>query len=280
MTKKVLILGAKGMLGQALARVFSDADLSLWDLNQLDITDQQQVEQKILSLQPQIIINAAAYTDVDGCETNEDLAVRVNGLAVGYLASVAKHLGAILVHYSTDYVFDGQNSAGYKESDPTNPVNAYGRTKLRGEQELTKKGEKYYLIRTAWLYGPGGKNFVDTILTKAKSSDKLKVVNDQFGKPTYTLDLAQATRNIVEQNQPFGIYHITNQAPASGITWYEFAQAAVKLKNLSAEIEPCSTEEFPRPAQRPKYSMLINTKIKPMREWQEALNDYLKYNYE
>jgi len=263
------------MLGRALSSVFSDYDLTLWDMADVDITDREILEQKVFTLRPELIINAAAYTDVDGCEENEDSAVQVNGLAIGYLAAIAKKIGSILVHYSTDYVFDGKDKDGYAEDAKPNPVNAYGRSKLRGEEELVKKGDKYYLLRTSWLYGDNGKNFIETILTKAVESDNLRVVDDQFGKPTYTLDLAQKTREIIEQGKPFGIYHVTNETKAGGISWYEFAQAAIRLKGLAAQVEPCATEEFPRPAKRPQYSALVNTKLEPMRGWEEALKEYL-----
>lgn len=276
MSKKVLILGAKGMLGTALSSVFSDYELTLWDIEDIDIADKEMVEQKILSLQPEIIINAAAYTDVDGCEDNEDLAIKVNGIAVGYLASAVNQTKAILIHYSTDYVFDGKNPKGYNESAKPKPINAYGHSKLRGEQELLELANQYYLIRSSWLYGSNGKNFVDTILTKAASSDKLQVVNDQFGKPTYTVDLAQATLGLINHNEPFGIYHITNETPDDGITWYELAKKAVEIKDLDCKIGPCRTEQFPRPARRPEYSMLVNTKLEPLPDWQTSLEKYLE----
>ena len=273
--KKVLILGARGMLGQALGREFSSYQPVCWDKSDLDITDKERVEEKLLQLRPEIIINAAAYTDVDAAETNEDLAILINGLAVGYLAKAAKDIGAVLIHYSTDYVFDGKKKAGYSEDDKPNPINAYGRSKLRGEQELVKNTDKYYLIRSSWLFGPGGKNFVDTILTLAGKQDTIKVVNDQHGKPTYTLDLAKATRGLLESQKPFGIYHITNETPKGGITWYEFARKIVELKGLKIQVVPCKTKDFPRPAQRPEYAELINNQLDPARFLNEALVDYL-----
>ena len=273
--KKVLILGARGMLGQALGREFSSYQPVCWDKSDLDITDKERVEEKLLQLRPEIIINAAAYTDVDAAETNEDLAILINGLAVGYLAKAAKDIGAVLIHYSTDYVFDGKKKAGYSEDDKPNPINAYGRSKLRGEQELVKNTDKYYLIRSSWLFGPGGKNFVDTILTLAGKQDTIKVVNDQHGKPTYTLDLAKATRGLLESQKPFGIYHITNETTKGGITWYEFAKKIIELKGLKTQVVPCATKDFSRPAQRPEYAELINNQLDPARFLNEALVDYL-----
>jgi len=276
MDHKVLILGAKGMLGSALAEVFSDLNPALWDMSEIDITDQKAVDKKLAEFKPTLIINAAAYTDVDGAESNKELADKVNGAAVGYLAETAKKLSAILVHYSTDYVFAGVNKSGYKENEDTAPVNIYGESKLLGEQLLVKNCEMYYLIRSSWLYGSNGKNFIDTILTKAEQKDTLTVVNDQFGKPTYTKDLALATRRLVEQMKPCGIYHITNETHVGGITWYDLAKKAIELKNIKTNVVPCSSAEFPRPAKRPAYSALINTKLEPTRSWEESLEEYLK----
>jgi len=273
---KILILGAKGMLGQALAEVYKDKNPILWDKADLDITDEAKVRNKLSDLKPTLIINAAAYTDVDGAEANQDLAMSVNGQAVGYLAKTAKNLSAILVHFSTDYVFDGENKAGYKEDDKPNPLSVYGKSKLLGEQLLQQNCEMYYLIRSSWMFGENSRNFIQEILTKAEQEGSLKVVNDQFGKPTYASDLAKKTRQIVDQMKPCGIYHISNETPEGGITWFDLAKKAVELKGLKAEVLPCSTAEMPRPAKRPKYAALVNTKLESMRSWEDALRDYLK----
>jgi len=276
MAAKVLIIGAAGMLGQALMNAFRDEQPTGWDKTQLDITSQQEVEKKILDLRPEMIINAAAYTDVDGSESKAQLALQVNGEAVGYLAQAAKKIKAILVHYSTDYVFSGNNLSGYEEDAVPEPLNIYGQSKLLGEQLLQANTDKFYLIRTSWLYGSGGKNFVNNILTLAVKQPSLKVVDDQRGKPTFSLDLASATRELVFSQKPFGIYHLANETLAGGITWYEFAKTALELKGLKTPIAPCKTSEFPRPAKRPQYSVLINTKFKLLRNWQEALAEFLK----
>src|SRR3989338_6689702 len=274
--QKVLILGAKGMLGRALAEAFSDLQPVLWDQFDLDITDAEEVREKLLALKPTLILNAAAYTDVDCSEKNIDLAMAVNGTAVGYLAKTAKNLGAILVHYSTDYVFDGAKKEGYKEDDSPNPLSAYGNSKLLGENLLKEKGEMYYLLRASWLFGEGGaKNFVRRILTKAEKERKLKVVADRFGKPTYAKDLAKRTREIIKSQKPCGIYHLTNETPAGGITWFDLAKKAIEIKGLKKKIELCASAEFPQPARRPQYAALINTKLEPMRSWEEALAEYL-----
>jgi dTDP-4-dehydrorhamnose reductase len=280
---KILIIGAKGMFGQELAKVFKDLNPLLWDKEELDITNQKQVEDIIDRNYPlELIINAAAYTDVDAAETNQELAQQVNGQAVGYLAQAASKIGTVLVHYSTDYVFDGQKKQGYQEDDqPINPVNVYGQSKLLGEKLLQVNCQKYYLIRTSGLYGSGGKNFVETILKLAQQKDKLKVVNDQYFKPTYALDLAIETRKLIERKPSFGTYHLTNE----GVTnWCDFAKkicqiyfqlAGIKL----SKIIPCSSKDFPRPARRPSYSILQNTKLPPLRPWREALREYLTHRF-
>ena len=276
MRQKILILGAKGMLGHELAEVFSEQNPILWDREDLDIVGKKDVENKLLEVKPTLIINAAAYTNVDGAETNGDLAVKINGYAVGHLAEVAKNLGAILVHYSTDYVFDGKKKDGYMESDQPNPINVYGQSKFLGEKLLLEKGDMYYLIRSSWIYGKNGKNFVDTILNKALTEEFLSVVNDQFGKPTYAKDLAYATKKLIDQMKPCGIYHLVNETDTGGVSWLDFADLAISIKGLDAEVRPCATKDFPSPTKRPKYGVLINTKFQRLRNWQESLTDYLE----
>lgn len=272
---KILILGAKGMLGHDLVNIFDDYEVFAWDLKVIDITNKKIVQRKILGLKPDIVINAAAYTNVDGCERDKKLCMEVNGYAVGYLALACKTCGAILVHYSTDYVFNGQKKEGYKENDKINPLNTYGESKALGEKELMANTDKYYLIRTSWLYGKHGKNFVDTMLNLALENDTIKVVNDQFGKPTYSKDLAIKTREIIKEKKDFGIYHITNEGTTS---WYEFTKKIFELANVKVKVIPVATKQFPRPAKRPHYSALINTKLPKMRNWEEALKEYLTQN--
>ena len=275
---KILILGAKGMLGQDLAKVLADYDLTLWDREEIDIADQNQVDKKITLLNPQIIINCAAYTAVDDCETHKDLALQVNNQAVGNLALCAKRIGAIFVHISTDYVFSGQNTKGYAEdSQEFGPINFYGESKLSGEKTLKNIGGDYYLIRTSWLYGKNGKNFVETMLKLGSEGKELKVVNDQFGKPTFTVDLAKQILYILSNHLGFGIYHAINETKEGGITWYEFAQKIFELSKLQVKLKPCTSAEFQRPAKRPAHSALINNKLLPLRTWEEALKEYLEF---
>ena len=244
------------MLGTDLRKAFPDA-MALTHRD-VDITDREQVLRVIKERMPEAVINAAAYTNVDGCEDEQELAYSVNGKAPGYIAEACAATGARLVHYSTDYVFDGLKNE-YRESDATNPVNVYGKSKLMGEQHIAGTVKDYRIIRTSWLFGRHGKNFVDTMLTLSKQMDKVKVVNDQVGKPTYTVDLAAKTREVL--GMPPGIYHITNDGVCS---WYEFASAIIP------NTVPCTSEEFPRKAKRPKYSVLVNTKTAPMRHWRRS----------
>ncbi len=314
--KKVLIIGAQGMLGSDLAKVFAPYKPILWGQKDLDITDAEKTREKIVELSPDMVINAAAYTNVPEAEKNQDLANNVNGYAVGYLAGACHLIGATLVHYSTDYVFDGKKEKGYKEDDEGNPISAYGASKYLGEQmlflkesqggvkcpsfahcskiqagrgcdELEEKPKfKYYLIRTSWLYGAKGKNFVDTMLNLAEKGDKLKVVKDQFGKPSSTLDLAKRTWELIESGAPYGVYHLTNEtADEKAVSWYDFA---VKIFEIRAkihktykipEIQGITSAEFADSVKRPVYSMLINTKLSPSRKWEEALEDYLKSKF-
>jgi len=269
---RIFILGANGMLARALINELSDEDLFLGDLPDFDLTKFDDLEEKISALKPEVIINAAAYTNVDGCETDQNVCLEVNGEAVGNLAKIAKKLGSILVHFSTDYVFDGKNKEGYKEDGAVAPLNMYGQSKALGEKLLQKNCEQYYLIRSAWLYGLNGKNFVDTIIDLSTKQQVIKVVNDQVGSPTYAKDLAQAVHQLIVDKKPFGIYHRTNDGKCS---WYDFALAVKKIKNFSAEIEAITTQEMPRPATRPSNSVLINTKLPALRSWQDALTEYL-----
>lgn len=260
-TGDILILGAGGMLGHALQFVIPNA---IAKGRELDIRNKEKVTTFIDDLHPAIVINAAAYTDVDGCEDHREHAMLVNGTALGYLAAACQKVDAVLVHYSTDYVFDG-TQAEYCEDDSPHPINVYGESKLLGEQNVAMEMYDYRIIRTSWLFGPYGRNFVDTMLDLSPKIEQVKVVNDQFGKPTYTIDLALATTGIIVCDP--GIYHVTNDGVCS---WYEFAKAIIP------NAVPCTTAEFPRKAKRPKCSVLTSTKTDSLRHWQEALADYLK----
>ena len=267
---KIVILGANGMLGTALVKTFKYHDVYAFNKIQVDITNKKTVFDKVSKIKPSIVINSAAYTDVDGCEKNKRHAFNVNGNAVKIIAEVCKKNNASMLHISTDYVFDGKKKA-YKENDKINPVNIYGKSKALGEKYLIGTLSNYYLIRTSWLFGKHGKNFVDTILKFAKEKKELKVVNDQFGRPTYTKDLAKKIKEVIEK-KPFGIYHITNNGTC---TWFQFAKKIIEFAKLNTKIKPMTSKQLDRAAKRPKYSVLLNIKLSPLRHWQLALQDYL-----
>lgn len=270
----ILILGAKGMLGHALVQEFEDEEVTAWDREELDITDEQAVGEYLTTLEPDVVINAAAYTNVDGAEDEPDEADAVNGHAVGNLAVTCADADIPLLHVSTDYVFEGTKKEGYSEEDePANPVSAYGRSKLLGETLLKETGKNFWLVRTAWLFGIQGKNFVDSIRERARAESALRVVADQHGSLTYAKDLARALRELIRDRVPYGAYHLVNSGVA---TWADVAEEIVRLLDLRIPIEPISSAEYPAKARRPSWSVLRNTKRPPLRPWQEALADYLR----
>ena len=292
--KKLLLVGSNGMLARAIAAAAPAEYVTTGvDLPEFDVTDQAQVFSLADRLQPDVIINCAAYTDVDGCETEVELAKRVNGTAVGYLAAAAQKTNATLVHISTDYVFDGSKQAPYTEDDSTNPLSVYGHSKLLGEQALLESGlNKYLIVRTSWLYGPGGKNFVETILRLAAEREDLGIVSDQVGSPTYTADLADAIFKLLALSgpestapSPWGIYHFANDGQCS---WHEFACAIItearnhNLPVVTREIRPIQTEEYPLPARRPANSVFDKSKYKyatgaEVPEWRNSLKRYFSF---
>lgn len=269
---KILLLGAKGMLGQDLRGALAEHKLFAFDINDFDITNKEEVRNWIIKIKPNIVINSAAYTDVDECEYNKKLAFDVNGYAVGNLAKICNKVSSSLVHISTDYIFYGKSTKGYKENSKPNPINIYGKSKLLGETLLKKYTKKYFLIRTSWLYGKNGKNFVNTMLDKAKKEKILRVVDDQFGCPTYTKDLAEKISKEIINSKNYGTYHITNSGHCS---WFEFAKEILKLINKKNKIIPISSRELKRPTLRPKISILLNTKLPSLRNWKRALKAYL-----
>jgi dTDP-4-dehydrorhamnose reductase len=247
------------MLAQAfLKKRPGDWDLIETDVDEFDITRDREVERRVHEIRPEIILNCAAFTRVDDCERERELAFSANALGPANLARSAKQTGARLIHFSTDYIFDGEKGAPYLEEDPPNPLNVYGESKLEGEIGIRKELDDHLIIRTQWLYGAGGNHFVKAILKRARETGSLKVVNDQIGSPTWTEDLAAATIELI-QRKCNGTYHVVNSGECS---WYEFAREIVRLAGLKTEIVPCTSDEFPRPARRPKYSVLSTLKLK------------------
>ena len=276
---KVLITGSNGMLGHDLIDVLDGKhELIKTTSKSLDITDEDKVKDYIVNENPDIVINSAAYTDVDGCETNEEIAYKVNGEGVKNLALACKVVDCPLVHISTDYVFNGENNKLWMEDDEVGPISIYGKSKLQGEEAIESILDNFFIIRTSWLYGINGGNFPKTMLELAKTHDTLTVVTDEIGTPTYTLDLAQAIAELIE-TEYYGIYHITNSDYCS---WFDFAKYIFEVKNIDVNVVPVTAEEFARPASRPHYSVLnnsnwVNNGFKPLRSYKEAIKDYLKH---
>lgn len=275
---KILIIGAEGMLGHDLEDVLSiENEINTTTIDTLDITDLEKTIQTVTKINPDVLVHAAAFTDVDGSESNPDLAYKVNALGTRNVAVACQAAESALVYICTDYVFDGNKGDVYYEYDETNPLGVYGRTKLAGEVYLRDILNKFYIVRTSWLYGFHGPNFVTTMLNLAETNDIISVVNDQIGSPTYTVDLARAISELIKK-PAYGIYHITNSEHCS---WYEFAREIFDIAGIEIDLKPVSTEEFPRPAPRPKYSVLENYNWKmegfrPIRSYKEALRDYMK----
>lgn len=277
---RVLITGANGQLGKELKIYFEKE--SLYEViplsrDELDVTNYLNVKLSLQKYRPDIIIHTAAYTQVDQAEIEQDQAFAVNAFGTRNIAVAAEEHKTKLVYISTDYVFDGQKNRPYIEFDILNPQNIYGKSKAGGEEFVRMFSSRYFIVRTSWVYGNHGSNFVKTMLNLAKQKEELSVVNDQVGSPTYTLDLS---RFIIElmQTELYGIYHATNSGVCS---WYEFAQAIFEEMGISIRITPCNTEKFPRPAVRPKYSVLDHMGIRlngltDLRPWREALSEFLR----
>lgn len=287
------------MLGSDFLKVLSgsvDFEMYAFNKEELDIDDKNKTMDIFRQISPDFVINAAAYTAVDACEDEKELAFKLNGEAPGYLAEVCKEQNAILLHISTDYVFDGEKMNGYIENDKPAPVNVYGESKLKGEELIMEKMDDYYIVRTSWLFGENGQNFVDTMLKLGKEKNEINVVDDQIGSPTYTKDLCeeiircflmpyvsglptQHVRTMDQDSEPvmnkpaFGIYHLTN---AEHISWYGYAKKIFEFMKMDVKVNPITSKEFPRPAKRPSCSILLNTKLDcKMRTWNEALSAYL-----
>ena len=278
--KKVLVIGKNGMLGTELYEILNNNASYIikgTTLEDLDICNQSQVVEIVSDFEPNYIINCAAYTNVDACESNTELANNINGYAIKNLAEAANSVNATLIQISTDYVFNGNLPLDqiYTEDMETEPVNAYGVSKLIGE-ENAKIAKKYYILRTAWLYG-NGKNFVRTMLNLSKTHDEINVVSDQFGSPTSTTTLCEIIEQILEKEPKYGIYHATNEG---FISWYDFAKKIFEIKNINIKVNPILSKDYPTPAKRPFNSKLSkeklhNTGIFP-KDYEIALRKYLE----
>lgn len=276
---KILITGANGMLAKSVrARLGKENELICTDVSDLDITDEEAVMKFVQENKPEYIVNCAAFTAVDKAEEVYDLAEKINSDGPANLAKAAKAIDATLVHISTDYVFDGDFdvSKSYVEEDEVGPVTVYGKTKLHGEEQVKKNTDKYYIFRTAWLYGDGN-NFVRTMLKLGQEREEVSVVADQHGSPTYAEDLANIIGEAIEKKIPYGLYHATNQGFT---TWYEFTQKIYELAKVDCKIKPVTSEEFVRPAKRPKNSQLNKDKLLAqgitVPTWEDGLKRYLE----
>ena len=290
---KVLVTGSNGQLGSELKKIlnykaselgeipetFKDVCDDCIDVGELDITDKEAVMAYVENSNPDIIINCAAYTNVDGCETNQEDAFNVNAIGTRNLAMAAEVVKAKLVHVSTDYVFAGDGTKPYREFDMCNPKSVYGASKYLGEQYVRDFCSKYFIVRTAWLYGYIGKNFVKTIMKAGRECGALKVVIDQVGNPTNAVDLAYHVLKIAATEE-YGIYHCTGNGECS---WFDFASKIIEYAGIEATISTCTTEEYPSPTKRPAYSSLDNMMLRckvgdEMRNWQDALKSFIE-NY-
>lgn len=278
---RILLFGSRGMLGSDLQSEFETAGHEVMgvDREEVDITYGPNVADVFHTIEPEVVINATGFTDVDGAENNREAAFLLNDKAVKYLAEASAAVSAKFVHFSTEMVFNGESANGYNESAEPKPINVYGESKLAGERQVLAYERGGYLVRTSWLYGkaqqrgkPRGLNFIETMIKLASEKPEVKVVNDQFGKLTYTKDVAKVLIKLVSGQYNPGIYHLVNEESAS---WYEVTREIWRLKNITTPLVPITSSEYPTSAARPKYGILLNTKYPTFRPWQQALTEYL-----
>ncbi len=276
---KVVILGAKGMLGSALVNEFTGKhEVVALSRDEFDISSSESIA-KTLTSDIDVIINAAGWNDIDAAEAEPDRAMINNAMPLASLADIADIMGMTLVHFSSEHVFSGRGSAGNKESEKTEPLSVFGEAKERSEKFALEDNTKTYLIRTSRLFGfPGTsenakESFIDEVVRKAQGDGRVSAVHDEVASPTYAPDVAKAVREIVENKKPYGIYHIVNSGVA---TWYQLAAKAIELAGLKAEVTAIARRDEPLAAPRPRYGMLLNTKLPQLRNWEEALDEYIK----
>lgn len=276
--QKILVTGAKGQFGTEMVKLLKDMEYEVYGYGrtELDITDFQQVKSVIDHIHPNVVIHAAAYTKVDAAESEPDQAFFVNAYGTRNIAVASERIGAKFVYISTDYVFDGTANVPYNEFAFTNPISVYGKSKLAGEQFVRDLHSKFFIIRTSWVYGKHGNNFVKTMLKLAQEQRELFVVDDQIGCPTYAVDLTSCIFQLI-QTEKYGVYHISNSGNCS---WYEFAKAIFEQANVNIVVNPCKTKDYPRPARRPAYSVLDHMALRlngfrELRHWREALKEFM-----
>lgn len=274
---RVIVTGADGQLGTDLRHALGGHEVYPVDIEELDITDFAAVQRAVDKVHPELIIHAAAYTDVDGAELNPDLAYKVNAVGAQNLSVAAERFGSAILYVSTDFVFDGEKDTPYTEFDSPNPLSVYGASKLAGEGYIRSLTNRHYICRTAWLYGRHGHNFVKTMLKLGEEKGAVSVVDDQIGSPTSASDLAEKLVEIGTSGR-FGTYHTTNLGQVS---WYGFAKKIFELAGLPVDLTPIASDDMPRPARRPALSVLRSFNLElqdmaPMRPWEEALADYFR----
>ena len=281
---KILVTGANGMLGRDLVLVLEGErhEVIITDIEELDITVPDQIIEAVRAIAPDIVINCAAYTLVDKAEKEPDKAFLINGKGTENIASVCREFGIDLCYLSTDYVFNGEKKGPYAPDDKTDPINTYGASKLAGENAIRRICDRFYIVRTSWLYGKNGKNFVHTILDLAKSQNEINIVDDQIGSPTWTVSLARVLSKIIRTGK-FGIYHVTDETDG-GISWHRFAEEIVGLAHLDCRVIPVKSSEFPRPAKRPKNSTLDLAAIQSLLgerlpDWKDSLREFISLDY-
>ncbi len=276
---KVLVTGVKGQLGYDVVNELQKRNLETVgvDVEEMDITDEQLVDKTIKEIKPDAVIHCAAYTAVDAAEDNEELCRKVNALGTLYIAKACRDLDIKMLYLSTDYVFDGKGERPWEPDDERHPLNVYGQTKYEGELAIQENLEKYFIVRIAWVFGVNGKNFIKAVLNKGKEQGSITVVNDQFGSPTYTYDLARLLVDMIETDK-YGIYHATNEGICS---WYEFAVEIFKQAGMDVTVTPVSSSEYKAKAKRPENSRMSKEKLTEngftrLPEWQDALRRYLE----
>lgn len=273
---RIFVTGSTGQLGLALAKTFTDAELYLGREITEDIT-QSKIIQTICDFKPDVVIHAAAMTDVDACELEPDQAFLVNGQGTRHVAEGAQRVGSVMVYVSTDYVYDGSKETPYIETDQPNPINLYGQSKLAGEQATRDATDPWLIVRTSWLYGEGQRNFVTNVLEWTKTQPVLRLVKDKVGSPTYAQDLAQAIRHLLNTGSYNRIYHVSGEGAC---TWVEYGKEILKIAGIEKEIVPIAFAELRRSAKRPSYSVLENAELTKagfhMRPWQAALQKFLQ----
>ena len=267
---RILVTGATGLLGKTLCPLLDKEGWQYWACNSkiFDITNTKMVKEIMNKISLDFIIHLAAYTNIDQAEDNPKLAYDVNQLGTRNIAKIAKKHDIPILYVSTDNVFDGNSKTPYKPQDATNPINVYGKSKLLGEMEIKKNTKKYYILRTSWLYGPGG--YVDAMLTFSNFRKEISVVDDQVGCPTSTLDISKKIIEIIKNKSPYGTYHLSSSGSA---TWSDFTRKIFELKKRNVEVNAIDKSDFPRPALRPKYCVLDSSNVLP--DWKESLSEYL-----